>query len=748
MSNATWIPGAGGYVLNGQVVSKNPIYDTNGKQVVDVTMEQINNSSNTNQTVNANNVQNQTGATVSTTATANKANTNMQTAIGSLGTTNNNTQTSGTAVSSPATNTPQGNAQVLDPVQKYITDFSTALANQDLNGQITALTELDKYTVSQGGTAQYSELIGNLQKQNTEQITNTVNDYALRISEAMRAGNTDLVNGLKQELESFKQTNNYDSILEAQNAEIATEYSFAYMQGINDITNGLLSLVGQYSNFVYDPYSDPALQMAQGYAVSAVKEQMNATGMYYSSMTQSAITRAITELIPVYEQMAKDEILENINLLQSTASYLMNLEQFQFDIWSSQIELQLLKNQEKRAEIESAWERVNNIGYVDNEASLILGVDVGTLSLEVRKMIMQEEADIRAEERALKNQMTIQKYTHDLAVERDKLQAELDLSTNMALATFKAGLEGQSSVKDPTTGAVDYTKEPNGTLTLDQLLKTAQNLKQQGVDKSDILAEIYVNAKDSGTAYGAISSANIESETSETGIEYIFDNEFIRKYGLSAYANLLELEEGSKTPEDLLENSAIAITKIKTMQTEGTITEEEANALIQKYGEDSVAKVVEENKSNYSNNEAQTKNALSNSQNAIAQYVSPLYEANMSIAENITIALYKYLFDSIAEADNTFDYKEHKWRDSAVWGTENVGAIEKMNSGLDNFFNEGDRAKQDAMSTIIDDIIKSKYYGESTQNIATELSKYLYEKSQDMNGYDLLKNKSAYKLKF
>ena len=97
MNNATWMSGAKGYVHNGQVVSQKPIYDSNGKLLIDVGVDQINSTSNATQTANANNVQNQTGATVSQTATANKPNTNMQTAIGSLGTTNTNTATTAAA---------------------------------------------------------------------------------------------------------------------------------------------------------------------------------------------------------------------------------------------------------------------------------------------------------------------------------------------------------------------------------------------------------------------------------------------------------------------------------------------------------------------------------------------------------------------------------------------------------------------------------------------------------------------------
>ena len=672
MNNATWIPGAGAYVYNGKVVSQNPIYDSNGKQVVEVPINQLN--SNSNQTVNANNVQNQTGATISETATANKPNTDMQTAIGSLGTTNTNTAITGTAVSTPATNSPQTTSKPQDAVQQYITDYSTALANQDLSGQINALIELDKYTVSQGGQPQYSEIIGNLQKQNTEQVTNTINEYAYQISEAMRAGNTALVSGLQQELASFKQDNDYASVLQNKQAEIETEYSFAYMQGINDITNGILSLLGQYGNFQYDPYSDPALQMAQGYATSAIKEQMNSTGMYYSSMTQSAITKAINELIPVYEQMAKDEILQNINLLQSTASYLLNLEKAQFDMWASQIELKFSKNQERREEIKHAWDRVNNLGYVDNEASLVLGVDVGTLSPDIRKMMLQEEATIRAEERAL--------------------------IIDKKLALFKAGL----TISATTNSAIrDYTKAPSGDLNLSQLLDTAQNLKKQDINLADLLAEVYFNAKDLGTAYGAIASANVNGE-------YIFDNEFIRKHGLVEYSNFLEMEKGKKTPQDILSDASNSVKQIMELQKiNETDTEDEKenktnlnHAMIQKLSEDSVAKIIEENATKYSDKPAETQALLTDSINNITAFSSALYENNSDFAKEITIANYEYLFDTIADSNvngkNEFDYK----------GTPNSW--------------EGNWAKDVAIKEIIKKIKENNYYGKDTQDIVSALT--------------------------
>ncbi len=689
MNNATWIPEAGGYVYNGQIVSQKPIYDSNGKQIVTATMGQIKSPSNASQTINANNVQNQTGATISETATANKPNTNMQTAIGSLGTTNNNTATSGTAVSSPATNSPQTNAQAQDPVQKYITDYSTALANQDLNGQINALIELDKYTVSQGGVPQYSEVIGNLQKQNTEQVTNTVNEYANQIAEATRTGNTALAEGLKQELASFKQENDYASVLENRKAEIETEYSFAYMQGINDITSGILSLLGQYNNFQYDPYSDPALQMAQGYAVSSVKEQMNSTGMYYSSMTQSAITRAINELIPVYEQMAKEEILENINLLQSTASYLLNLEKAQFDMWASQIEMQILKNQEKRAEIEHAWDRVNNLGYVDNEASLVLGVDVGTLSPEIRKMMLNEEMNIRAEERALKIEKQLARYSQDLAMEKMAKEQEYAIALeNLKLSNDKDLAQYKASLSDSTTSG--------GTLNSSDLKKYVEGLSNQNVSKYDIMTEALLTGEDEN-----ISKAVIATAYDEENMKYIFNNELLSEIGVETYHQILKLTQNYKTKEEVMNNIDNIVKDVETKVANKELTNEQALLYLAGIGEDTLYDFFEENSEGYSSNTlgGESQKAVKDSTDVIEEYANAIMKSNIPNVELAVAGAYEELFRNIAGADDTFDYY---W----YWG------------------DEGKKAKAQAIKDVIEKVKKENKYGNKTSAIVSELRNY------------------------
>src|SRR5690606_7839045 len=71
----------------------------------------------------------------------------------------------------------------------------------------------------------------------------------------------------------------------------------------------------------------------------------------------------------------------------------------------------------RRTAISHAWRRTNELGYVDNESAIILGVAPGTLSKSAREQ--KEDAERRARERAEDYERTLKEieYRHQLALE-------------------------------------------------------------------------------------------------------------------------------------------------------------------------------------------------------------------------------------------------------------------------------------------------------------------------------------------
>ena len=135
------------------------------------------------------------------------------------------------------------------------------------------------------------------------------------------------------------------------------------------------------------------------------------------------MARIVSELIPQYEQLAYTRWTDSLSQLADTAQLVMNYDSQQFEYWKDakyrEIKEKQLEYQKKQDELENAWKRVDELGYVDNEASKILGVPVGTLSGEARLAKEQQEFELAK----MREQLKIQ-YENDKALY--KLRAELD----------------------------------------------------------------------------------------------------------------------------------------------------------------------------------------------------------------------------------------------------------------------------------------------------------------------------------
>ena len=199
------------------------------------------------------------------------------------------------------------------------------------------------------------------------------------------------------------------------------QYQSAYADSINSLISEVLSRVE--SGFNYDPSKDNALQMAAEYAANATMENMISSGILNSSMTAERVARVVSNLIPQYEQLAYTRWTDALGQLADTAQLVMNYDSQQFEYWKDakdrEFEEKQFEYQKQQKELENAWKRVDELGYVDNEAAAILGVPAGTLSGEAR--LAKEEREFELAK--MREQLQIQ-YENDKALY--KLRAELD----------------------------------------------------------------------------------------------------------------------------------------------------------------------------------------------------------------------------------------------------------------------------------------------------------------------------------
>lgn len=317
-------------------------------------------------------------------------------------------------------------------VQGYINDYKYGVQINDYQAQINALNAIDQYRVSNGYEAIYKNSVYELNNLRNQKIANAIKDYENQLAYAMNNGDYAGSEAISKELENYKTMVNYKAPAQNNSATYlgSVEYKSSYDNIISGIVNELLTL-----RFTYDPSDDEALAKAQEHATNTVYESMNAKGILDSTMTAQIVTSTVANLEETYRKMAKEEFYENLNRLQSIATFVIGLEETQYNRWLANVQLNLEYYEAQKAEKEYQWNRVNQLGYVDNEASIALGVPVGILSPAVRDAIQASKA------------------------EADKKYNEL--YTDMALAEAKAQLELQTYEQKK---AIDYYYENGGSI--------------------------------------------------------------------------------------------------------------------------------------------------------------------------------------------------------------------------------------------------------------------------------------------
>ena len=177
------------------------------------------------------------------------------------------------------------------------------------------------------------------------------------------------------------------------------------------------------TGFQYDPTTDEALKVATEYAANSTLQSLAGSGVLNSSSTSERVARIVSELIPQYEEKAHDRWIEYLGQLADTAQIVMQYDSQQFEYWKDakdrEFQNKQFEYQKQQDALENAWKRVDELGYVDNEASTILGVPVGTLSGEARLAKEQQEFELAK----MREQLEIQ-YENDKALEQ--LRTELD----------------------------------------------------------------------------------------------------------------------------------------------------------------------------------------------------------------------------------------------------------------------------------------------------------------------------------
>lgn len=259
-----------------------------------------------------------------------------------------------------------------------------------------------------------------------------------------------------------------------------------YQSAYADTINGLISemLTQMQNGFQYDPTQDAALKMATEYAANSTLQSLAGSGVLNSSATAERVSRIVSELIPQYEEKAHNRWIEYLGQLADTAQIVMNYDSQQFEYWKDakdrEFQNKEFEYQIQQDALENAWKRVDELGYVDNNASAILGVPVGTLSGEARLAKEQREFELaKMREQAqieYENNKALYKLRNELDIEQGKQLAEYEYtlankygssksnSEKTSLSTYQDIIETRWGTKDDFTGETTISKTNNDTI--------------------------------------------------------------------------------------------------------------------------------------------------------------------------------------------------------------------------------------------------------------------------------------------
>lgn len=231
-----------------------------------------------------------------------------------------------------------------------------------------------------------------------------------------------------------------------------------YQSAYADTVNGLISemLTQMKNGFSYDPSQDNSLKAATEYAANSTMQSLAGSGVLNSSATAERVAKIVSDLIPTYEEKAHSRWTEYLGQLADTAQVVMNYDNQQFNYWKDakdrEFENKKFEYEKQQNALTNAWKRVDELGYVDNEASTILGVAVGTLSGEARQAKEQREYELQK----MREQTEIE-YKNNVALYKLKSQLDTEQSKTLAENEYKLKQKyGTSSSSNSTTSLSTY----------------------------------------------------------------------------------------------------------------------------------------------------------------------------------------------------------------------------------------------------------------------------------------------------
>ena len=261
-----------------------------------------------------------------------------------------------------------------------------------------------------------------------------------------------------------------------------------YQTGVNDILTQLKQKVSGPQDVTASPYYQSSLKAAQQGADTASRQAMetlNTRGILNSTIAgdrvaqiqQQNMTQTIPALIEKAYKMQEGEFGNLLNMLNAYSG--LENQQYSRDRQAEldKITIEDKKLAQEQKKLSDAWNRVKNLGYVDNIASISLGIPVGTSSYEAQKDVQDRQS-----------RLDIAREQISGAMERARLSESGAMQRHLTSTPRQQELSGKDTATNQAVAEVmTYNSKEEA---LSELREAASDLASQGVDIDKVVQAI------------------------------------------------------------------------------------------------------------------------------------------------------------------------------------------------------------------------------------------------------------------
>lgn len=262
-----------------------------------------------------------------------------------------------------------------------------------------------------------------------------------------------------------------------------------YGTQMSDILTKLSS--GINKPFSYNPKNDPAYQSAVREAGRQAKtasgramEELNSRGILNSTVTsdrlgqieQESVAGVNDRILPQLMNQAYSRYQDSLSNMTNLANIYQGLESQAYDrerqAEADRLTAQNAEVEREQAKLDNAWGRVKQLGYVDNAASVILGIPVGTRSFDAQKSYDDRQSRLQIAREQISGAMARTQASNAASMARTRYtQGQINSRQNNDMTEQEVNnLALQMAKADPRLA--DENNVPDGVnfFTLNQLL--------------------------------------------------------------------------------------------------------------------------------------------------------------------------------------------------------------------------------------------------------------------------------------